>query len=55
PEPFVCEGEIYLLGNVLTHFFALYASINSFHHLKIVNTESRETWVWQNNGQHALM
>ncbi len=55
PEPFVCEGEIYLLGSVLTHFFALYASINSFHHLKIVNTESQETWVWQNNGQHALM
>lgn len=55
PAPFVCEGEIYLLGNVLTHFFALFASINSFHHLKIINTESQETWVWQNNGQHALM
>ncbi|AMH18779.1 type VI secretion system baseplate subunit TssF [Hafnia paralvei] len=55
PAPFVCEGEIYLLGTVLSHFFALYASINSFHCLKIINTESQETWEWQHTGQHALM
>lgn len=55
PAPFVCEGEIYQLGSVLTHFFALYASINSFHRLRIINTESQEVWEWQNNGQHALM
>lgn len=55
PEPFVCEGEIYLLGTVLSHFFALYASINSFHCLKIINTESQEAWEWQHTGQHALM
>lgn len=55
PEPFICEGEIYLLGTVLSHFFALYASINSFHCLKIINTESQEAWEWQHTGQHALM
>lgn len=55
PAPFVCAGEIYLLGNVLSHFFALYASINSFHCLKIINTESQEAWEWQHTGQHALM
>ncbi|MEZ2578390.1 type VI secretion system baseplate subunit TssF [Buttiauxella ferragutiae] len=55
PTPFVCEGEIYLLGTVLSHFFALYASINSFHCLKIINTESQEAWEWQHTGQHALM
>lgn len=55
PAPFVCEGEIYLLGTVLSHFFALYASINSFHCLKIINTESQEAWEWQHTGQHALM
>lgn len=55
PAPFVCEGEIYLLGTVLSHFFALYASINSFHCLKIINTESQESWEWQHTGQHALM
>lgn len=42
PDPFICEGEIYLLGTVLSHFFALYASINSYHCLKIINTESQE-------------
>lgn len=55
PAPFICEGEIYLLGTVLSHFFALYASINSFHCLKIINTESQEAWEWQHTGQHALM
>lgn len=56
PDPFICEGEIYLLGTVLSHFFALYASINSFHCLKMINTESQESWEWQEKtGQHALM
>ncbi|EKW1657233.1 type VI secretion system baseplate subunit TssF [Citrobacter freundii] len=55
PAPFICEGEIYLLGTVLSHFFALYASINSFHCLKIINTDSQEAWEWQHTGQHALM
>lgn len=55
PTPFICEGEIYLLGTVLSHFFALYASINSFHRLKIINTESQEVWEWKSSGQHALM
>lgn len=41
PEPFVCEGEMYLLGTVLSHFLSLYASVNSFHMLTVVNTESR--------------
>ncbi|EAS1760432.1 type VI secretion system baseplate subunit TssF [Salmonella enterica] len=55
PAPFICDGEIYLLGTVLSYFFALYASINSFHCLKMINTESQEAWEWQHNGQHALM
>ncbi|HEX4504030.1 MAG TPA: type VI secretion system baseplate subunit TssF [Scandinavium sp.] len=55
PSPFLCEGEIYLLGNMLSHFFALYASINSFHCLKVINTESQEAWEWQHIGHHALM
>lgn len=55
PAPFICEGEVYLLGVVLSEFFALYASINSFHCLKIINTESQEVWEWKSTGQHALM
>ncbi|HDR2164276.1 TPA: type VI secretion system baseplate subunit TssF, partial [Enterobacter cancerogenus] len=55
PAPFVCEGEVYLLGTVLSQFFSLYASINAFHCLKIINTESQEAWEWQSSGQHDLM
>lgn len=56
PRPFVCEGEIYLLGEVLSHFFSLYASVNSFHELVVVNTETQETWEWQEKvGQHPLI
>lgn len=35
---FLCEGELYLFASVLSHFFALYASINSFHRLEVINT-----------------
>ncbi|EDW1644282.1 hypothetical protein EK69_004594, partial [Salmonella enterica subsp. enterica] len=47
--------EVYLLGAVLSQFFALYASTGSYHHLKIVNTESQKSWMWRNSGQHPLM
>ncbi|MBW9312471.1 hypothetical protein FA041_02580 [Escherichia coli] len=33
---------MYLLGTVLSHFLSLYASVNSFHMLTVVNTESRD-------------
>ncbi|ECG1031645.1 TPA: type VI secretion system baseplate subunit TssF [Salmonella enterica] len=56
PEPFVCEGEMYLLGAVLSHFLSLYASVNSFHMLTVVNTESQESWKWaERTGQHPLV
>ncbi|EFN5149532.1 hypothetical protein FQH26_19645, partial [Escherichia coli] len=51
-----CEGEMYLLGTVLSHFLSLYASVNSFHMLTVVNTESQETWKWTERiGQHPLI
>ena len=56
PGPFVCEGEMYLLGAVLSHFLSLYASVNSFHMLTVVNTESQESWKWaERTGQHPLI
>lgn len=56
PAPFVCEGEIHLLGAVLSHFLSLYASVNSFHMLTVVNTESQESWTWaERSGQHPLI
>ena len=42
PHPLSVRGDLFL-GTVLSYFFALYASINSFHCLKIINTESQES------------
>lgn len=54
--PFACEGEIYLLGTVLSHFFSLYASVNSFHELKVINMDNQECYEWpERSGQHTLM
>lgn len=43
---FLCEGDLYLFGTVLSHFFALYASINSFHQLEVTNTTNNEHYQW---------
>ena len=43
---FLCEGDLYLFGCVLAHFFALYASINSFHQLEVINTTNNEHYTW---------
>lgn len=43
---FLCEGDLYLFGTVLSHFFALYASINSFHQLEVINTTNNEQYTW---------
>ena len=43
---FGSEGELYLFGTVLSHFFALYASINSFHELIVINATNQEKYTW---------
>ena len=43
---FLCEGDLYLFGCVLSQFFALYASINSFHRLEVLNTTNNELYTW---------
>lgn len=56
PQSFTCEGEIYLLGTVLSHFFALYASENSWHMLTLINTQTQEVWRWtERTGQFPMM
>ncbi len=45
-QGFACEGELYLFGTVLSRFFALYASINAFHQLDVVNTNNQERYTW---------
>lgn len=43
---FLCEGDLYLFGSVLAQFFSLYASINSFHQLDVINTTNNEHYTW---------
>ena len=43
---FGSEGELFLFGTVLSKFFALYASINSFHELVVVNATNNEEYSW---------
>ncbi len=43
---FGSEGDLYLFGTVLSHFFALYANINSFHQLVVVNKSNNEIYTW---------
>jgi type VI secretion system protein ImpG len=45
-QAFLCEGDLYLFGSVLARFFALYASINSFHQLDVINTINNEHYTW---------
>lgn len=55
-SPFLCEGEMYLLGTVLSYVFALYSSENGFHILKMVNMDTGEWYEWEaRRGQHKLM
>lgn len=41
---FSCEGDLFLFSKVLSHFFALYASINSFHDLTVINITNNEKY-----------
>lgn len=53
---FDSEGELYLFSTVLARFFSLYASVNAFHLLKVVNIDNQECYEWPIQvGQHALM
>ncbi|WP_345856844.1 type VI secretion system baseplate subunit TssF [Shewanella algae] len=53
---FGSEGDLYLFGTVLNHFFALYASINSFHELVVINAHNKERYTWDiQSGQQPLI
>ena len=55
-QAFASEGDLYLFGTVLSQFFALYASINAFHQLEVVNTDNQERYTWTlQQGQQPLM
>lgn len=43
---FSCEGDLYLFGTILSQFFSLYVSINSFHELIVINADNQERYSW---------
>ncbi|SDF70456.1 type VI secretion system protein ImpG [Onishia taeanensis] len=55
-EAFGDEGSLFLFSSVLSRFFSLYASINSFHELRVTNLHNRERYTWTlQSGQQPLM
>lgn len=53
---FASEGSLYLFGTILSQFFALYANINSFHQLTIINADNKEKYTWPTQiGQQHLI
>lgn len=53
---FASEGELYLFSTVLAHFLSLYASVNAFHLLEVVNLDNKERYRWPvKTGQHSMM
>ena len=55
-QAFGSEGELYLFGCVLAHFLAQYASINSFHQLEILDSQTAERYQWPPmNGTQPLL
>ncbi|MGF1607267.1 MAG: type VI secretion system baseplate subunit TssF [Rhodothalassiaceae bacterium] len=39
-------GSAYLFGTILSRFYALYASVNSFHQLQVYGLDQGETYTW---------
>ncbi|HLV15879.1 MAG TPA: type VI secretion system baseplate subunit TssF [Pseudomonas sp.] len=54
-EGFLGEGELFLFASVLNEFFALYASLNSYHELRVQSTQG-EVYQWTPRmGQQPLL
>lgn len=47
PAAFNNDGEMYLFGAVLAHFYSQYAAVNSFHFLDMVNSSTNEVYQWK--------
>lgn len=41
------DGDVHLWGSVLSEFYTMYATINSFVHLKVVTSPSGKEFVWR--------
>lgn len=55
PEGFLGEGDLFVFASVLNEFFALYASLNSYHELRVKSTQG-EVYQWTSRmGQQPLL
>lgn len=43
---FSCEGDMYIFGSILNEFFALYATVNSFHQFILVEENRGQEYQW---------
>lgn len=55
PEGYICDGDLFVFASVLNEFFALYASLNSYHELRVRSTQG-EVYQWTPRmGQQPLL
>ncbi|MBD8706416.1 type VI secretion system baseplate subunit TssF [Pseudomonas sp. CFBP 13711] len=45
PQGYIGEGDVFVFASVLNEFFALYASLNSYHELRVKSTQG-EVYQW---------
>lgn len=45
PHGYIGEGDVFVFASVLNEFFALYASLNSYHELRVKSTQG-EVYQW---------
>ncbi|MFS2159551.1 type VI secretion system baseplate subunit TssF [Pseudomonas sp. Pseusp122] len=55
PEGYIGEGDLFVFASVLNEFFALYASLNSYHELRVISKQG-EVYEWTPRmGQQPLL
>lgn len=55
PQGYIGEGDLFIFASVLNEFFALYASLNSYHELRVNSTQG-EVYQWTPRmGQQPLL
>lgn len=54
-QGFVGQGDLFVFASVLNQFFALYASLNSHHELRVISTQG-DVYLWPSlTGQQPLL
>ena len=55
PQGYIGEGDLFVFASVLNEFFSLYASLNSYHELRVSSTQG-EVYQWTPRmGQQPLL